>query len=446
MRLTIIRHLLLISFLLILSAPVQAGSDIEHWTTSNGLRVYFLKAPELPMVDIRLVFDAGSARDGAKPGLAQLTSNQLFHGAADMDLETIAIRLDRVGADYGSSSLRDMAWLRLRSLSDDEMLEPALSVFLDVVSSPTFPQQDFERAIKQTLQSIKADEQSPSAIASKAFYQQIYGDHPYASPVKGTLESVSDIQRKDLKAFHERYYVASNAVLVIVGDQTRKQAEQVADRFDAVMQKGEVAEGLPPVPEPGKAEKITIPFPSEQAHIYIGQPGMLRGDDDYFPLYLGNHVLGGSGFTSRLVKEVRSDRGLAYSVYSYFMPMREKGPFISGLQTRGDQADEAVELVLENIREFRANGPSTEELKATKRNVTGGFPLRIASNSSLVEYLAVIGFYGLPLDYLEQFNKQVDVISKEQIVDAWQRRVDTSRMVTIVVGGQNGSEKSARLD
>jgi zinc protease len=441
-----IRNLALISFLLILSAPVLSGSAIEHWTTSKGLRVYFLKAPELPMVDIRLVFDAGSARDGVKPGLAQLTNNQLFHGAADMDLETIAIRLDRVGADYGSDSLRDMAWLRLRSLSDEEMLEPALSVFLDVVSSPTFPQQDFDRAIKQTLQSIKADEQSPSAIASKAFYQQIYGDHPYASPVKGTLKSVADIQRKDLKAFHERYYVASNAVLVIVGDQTRKHAEQIADRFDAVMQKGEVAEALPPVPEPGKAETITIPFPSEQAHIFIGQPGMLRGDDDYFPLYLGNHVLGGSGFTSRLVKEVRSDRGLAYSVYSYFMPMREKGPFISGLQTRGDQADQAVKLVLENIREFRANGPSAEELKATKRNVTGGFPLRIASNSSLVEYLAVIGFYDLPLDYLDQFNRQVEAITKEQIIDAWQRRVDTSRMVTIVVGGQNGAEKTARLD
>jgi zinc protease len=185
-----------------------------------------------------------------------------------------------------------------------------------------------------------------------------------------------------------------------------------------------------------KAVSIQMPFPSEQAHIFIGQPGMSRTDSDYFPLYIGNHVLGGSGFTSRLMKQVRSDRGLAYSVYSYFMPMRAQGPFIAGLQTRVDQADMAVDLVYETLATYRKEGPTDKELIASKRNITGGFPLRIASNGDLVEYLAVIGFYDLPLDYLDTFVAKVEAIDQAAILDAYQRRLDPDRMVTVVVGGE----------
>ncbi|MDX1335416.1 MAG: pitrilysin family protein, partial [Gammaproteobacteria bacterium] len=344
--------------LLVFPLLIQANPDIEHWKTPKGLKVYYLESHELPMLDVRLVFDAGSARDGEQPGLSSLTNGELFSGTSKRDLETVARELDDVGAQYGAGSLRDMAWLELRSLIRPESLDPALDVFLDVVADPQFPRNDFERSRKQRLVALKAEEQSPSSVASKAYYRAVYGDHPYASPVSGTLESVKKIGRKDLQQFYETYYVANNAVLVIVGDMDRQQAEKLALRFDTALSAGEKAPALPEVKPLEKAVNIRMPFPSEQAHIYIGQPGMSRTDPDYFPLYVGNHVLGGSGFTSRLMKQVRSDRGLAYSVYSYFMPMRAQGPFLAGLQTRVDQADMAVDLVYETLATYRKEGPT----------------------------------------------------------------------------------------
>jgi len=427
---------LLGSALLVFPLLVQAIPDIEHWKTPKGLKVYYLESHELPMLDVRLVFDAGSARDGEQPGLSSLTNGELFSGTSKRDLETVARELDDVGAEYGAGSLRDMAWLELRSLSRPESLDPALDVFLDVIADPQFPKNDFERSRKQRLVALKAQEQSPSSVASKAYYRAVYGDHPYASPVSGTLESVKKIGRKNLKQFFETYYVANNAVLVIVGDMDRQQAEKLALRFDTALRTGEKAPVLPEVKPLEKAINIQMPFPSEQAHIFIGQPGMSRTDPDYFPLYVGNHVLGGSGFTSRLMKQVRSDRGLAYSVYSYFMPMRAQGPFLAGLQTRVDQADMAVDLVYQTLAIYRKEGPTDKELIASKRNITGGFPLRIASNGDLVEYLAVIGFYDLPLDYLDTFVAKVEAIDQAAILDAYQRRLDPDRMVTVVVGGE----------
>jgi zinc protease len=429
-------RLLILFVLLSFTALAQATPDIKHWQTEKGLRVYYEQSPELPMLDIRLVFDAGSARDGDKPGLASLTSGQIFNGTKEMGLETIAERLDDVGAVYGSGSLRDMAWIKLRTVTRKESQPQALDTFLKVLAGPSFPQKDFARAQKQALISLKAEEQSPAQIASKAFYKAVYGDHPYASPVSGTPESVAAISRQDLADFYQRYYVASNAILVIVGDIDEAGAHELAQRIDAVLEPGEKAPDLPPVPELKEAKKVYIPFPSEQAHVFIGQPGMLRGDKDYFPLYVGNHVLGGSGFTSRLVKEIRSKRGLAYSVYSYFLPMHVKGPFMAGLQTKVDQTDEAVDLVFDTIKKYREEGPTEKELKASKQNITGGFPLRVASNSDRVDYLGLIGFYQLSLNYLDEFTPQVEAVTAKQIRDAWQRRIHPERMVTVIVGGE----------
>jgi zinc protease len=429
-------RLLLLLVLFSFTALVQATPDIRHWQTEKGLRVYFENSPELPMLDIRLVFDAGSARDGDKPGLASLTSGEIFNGTKGMSLETIAERLDDVGAEYGSGSLRDMAWIKLRSLTRKDSQTQALDTFLKVLAGPSFPEKDFERAQKQALVSLKAEEQSPAQVASKAFFKAVYGDHPYASPVSGTPESVAAIRRQDLVDFYRRYYVAANAILVIVGDVDEAEAHELAKRIDAVLATGKKAPALPAVPELKEAKKIFVPFPSEQAHVFIGQPGMLRGDEDYFPLYVGNHVLGGSGFTSRLVKEVRSKRGLAYSVYSYFLPMRVQGPFMAGLQTRVDQTDQAIDLVFDAIRKYREEGPTEKELKASKRNITGGFPLRVASNSDRVDYLGLIGFYQLSLNYLDEFTPQVEAVTTKQVREAWQRRIHPERMVTVIVGGE----------
>jgi zinc protease len=429
------KYLLAALLLLAVLPMAQAGPAIQHWTTSNGMRVYFVPANELPMVDIRVTFAAGSARDGKQPGVAALTSRMLTQGAGGLSADQIAQAFEDVGAHIGTGALRDMSWLSLRSLSDPEYLEPALDAFTRVLWTPDFPQADFVRSQNQTLLGIKAAEASPGKIASKAFYKALYGDHAYGSPVEGTKASVEKLTTDDLKAFHRRFFVARNGVIAMTGDLTRVEAEKLAERLSSGLKKGEAAPPTAKVPDLEKAQEIRIPFPSRQAHVYMGHPGIERGNPDYYALYLGNHILGGGGFTSRLVKEVRVKRGYAYSVYSYFLLMAAQGPFQIAMQTRGSQVDDAIEVSRETIQQFIDSGPSDEEIEASKKNISGGFPLRIASNGDIVEYLAVIGFYKLPLDYLDTFTKHIEAVSREQIMDAFKRHVHPDNMVTVVVGG-----------
>lgn len=411
-----------------------ANPQIQNWQTSNGARVYFVAAPELPMVDIRVVFDAGSARDGNQPGLALFTSAMLEEGAAGFDADTIARRFEELGAQFSAGAYRDMATVGLRSLSKEAILQPALRTYIQVLSKPDFPTRALARVRKQMLTGLQQEQQQPESIAEKRFYQALYGDHPYASPTDGTIESVKALGKKDLRQFYHRYYVARNAVIAIVGALDEAMAKQLAEEISGGLSAGEAAEELAQPAALAQAATHHVDYPSSQTHILMGQPGIARGDADYFALYVGNHILGGGGFGSRITEEVREKRGLSYSAYSYFAPMRAAGPFVLGLQTRNDSADKALAVLRETLEKFRSEGPTAKELDAAKRNITGGFPLKVDSNSDILGYIAMIGFYGLPLDYLDRFNANIEAVSVQQIRDAFQRRVDPARMVTVTVG------------
>jgi zinc protease len=420
---------------LLTAGVVRAMPSIQHWTTENGAGVYFVPAPELPMVDVRVVFAAGSARDGSLPGLAGLTNGLLDKGAAGLSADAIAEQLDGLGAQLGSGSLRDMAWVSLRSLSDAAHFDPAVGLMVKVLGKPDFNPRDVNRERERTLVALRHADQQPGDIAEYHFYADIYGRHPYASRPIGTEDSLKRITRGNIQAFHHRYYVAANATIAIVGDIDRAGAERLAQRLSAALPAGQPAPPLPDVAPLSKAGEDRVFHPSTQTHVLTGAPGIDRKDPDFFPLYVGNHILGGSGLVSRLYEEIREKRGLSYSVYSAFLPMEKKGPFLLGLQTRNDQLDEALQVLRKTLQQFHDQGPTQAELEAAKKNITGGFALRIDSNSKIVQYLAVIGFYGLPLDYLETFNDKVMAVTREQIRDAFERRVHPDRMETVIVGG-----------
>ena len=414
----------------------EATPKIQHWTLANGARVYFVETHELPMLQIRAVFDAGSSRDPAdKAGLARLTAAMLDEGAGNLTADDIARQFEGLGAEFGAGVDRDMASVSLRSLSDASLLEPALDLFARVLSTPSFPQASLERLRAQALVALQKEAESPGAVAGKAFYHELYGEHPYAHDPRGDQASLKAITREDLAAYHRDYYVGANAWLVIVGDAGMREARSIAERIIGQLPAGHAPVPLPPVRTLHAPQQKKISFPATQTHILQGQPGMSRGDPDYFPLYVGNYILGGGGLVSRLAVEVREKRGLSYSVYSYFLPLRLPGPFMVGLQTRNDQRDEALKIVRKVISEFVAQGPTDEELEAAKKHITGGFPLRLDSNGKIAEYLAVIGFYGLPLTYLDDFIPHVEAVNAEQIRDAFRRRVHPDRMVTVTVGG-----------
>ncbi|WP_236860689.1 M16 family metallopeptidase [Candidatus Reidiella endopervernicosa] len=419
----------------LIPALLMASPDIEHWTTSNGARVYFVEARGLPMVDLRVVFDAGSARDGGKAGLASLTNGLLAEGAGEWSSEQIAARFEGVGANFGNDALRDMGLVTLRTLSDGPILDQSLDTLATLLVKPRFDKDVFERERSRMQVGLRMKLQSPGTVASRAFYKALYGDHPYASPSNGTEESIAALTRKDVAAFHQRYYVAANAVIAIVGDLDRKGAEQVAERLVKNLPKGKRAAALPKVPALTESKTIRINHSSSQTTVLIGQPGIRRGEADHFALYLANHVLGGSGLSSKLSDEIREKRGLTYSVYSYFSPMAESGPFQMGLKTKNEQRDEAIKLLRETLQTYLDKGASDKEFIASRKNITGGFPLRIDSNKKIIGYLAMIGFYGLPLDYLDTFNARIEALQREGVAQRFRARLNPERMVTVIVGG-----------
>lgn len=424
-----------------LTQPAYAIPQIEHWQTSNGVPVYFVQARDLPMVDLRLTFDAGSARDNNKSGSALLTNGLLAEGAGGQSSQQLAERFDTVGAAFGNGISRDMAWLQLRSLSDPRYLQPALATLELILNRPDFPKDAWQRELKRLQFAVKAKQQSPAAIAEDAFYKAIYADHLYASPEEGTEQSLAALKLDDLRNFYRRYYVVQNAKLVIVGDLDRNQAEKLAQDLLTDLPIGEKTPAIPAVPLLNEAKTIHIDFPSQQSHVMIGQPASQRTDPDYFSLYVANHTLGGSGFASRLMDEVREKRGLAYSVYSYFLPMRENGPFQLGLQTRADQTQQALAIANKTLIDYVQQGPNEKELAAAISNITGGFALRIDSNAKLTEYLAMISFYGMPLDYLERFVERIRAVNAPAIREALKRHLEPQRMVTVVVGPKQDLKK-----
>jgi zinc protease len=315
-------------------------------------------------------------------------------------------------------------------LSAKDKREPALAILKNVLQAPLFDAAIFEREKARTIAGLKEAMTRPDSIAGKAFWAAMYPNHPYGR--QATPESVAALTRDDLATFHARYYNAANASITLVGDLSRAEAEKIAEAIAAGLPKGESAP-LPAAPIAPKGSLIQLAHPASQAHVYIGLPAIERGNPDFFPLLVGNYSLGGGGFVSRLMKEVRDKRGYAYSVYSYFAPLKQTGPFQIGLQTKRSQAKDAIKVAREVLTGFLKDGPSEEELAAAKANLTGSFPLRLDSNKKILENVANIGFYGLPLDYLDQYQTRVQAVTADDIRLAFARRVRPDNLITVTV-------------
>jgi len=421
-------------FLLALSQAVWASVNIEHWQTAQGSRVFFVHAGSLPIADIVVAFDAGSARDGKQAGLAALTAGLLEEGAGKWNADQIAERFESVGANFGASISSDMASATLRTLTEKPLFDKALETMHAILTQPAFKEADFQREKKRTLAGLKQREESPGDLADIAFSKALYGDHPYAHPDSGLIETVAPLKASDLRAFYRQYYVAANAVVVIVGDLSKEQAEQTVATLLKDLPTGQKPAPLLDVVMPAKASTQNIKFPSTQTHVLVGMPGIDRKDPDFFSLYVGNHILGGGGLVSKLFDEIREKRGLAYSASSAFRPMLKKGPFVLGLQTRNDQTGEALKVLNQTLSDFIAKGPTDAELSAAKKNITGGFPMRFDTNKKLANYVAMIGFYDLPLDYLDTFTQKVEEVTVASIVEAFKRHVQLDLLQTVTVG------------
>lgn len=426
----------------LLAGAAHAAPKIQQWTAPTGARVSFVASHELPIVDIQIDFAAGSAADPAgKRGLASLTRTLLDAGAGDLDEQAISERAADLGMILGGDIDKDRVSLTLRTLSTAKERDAAVALAAAILARPVFPAPALERERTRALAALRESLTRPATLASRAFNAAIYAGHPYGANVDA--ESLAAIDRDDLVAFHARHYGARNAAIAIVGDLDRRTAEKIAVALTRALPKGNVDEPPPPpaLPEGGETR---IANPSAQAHILIGQPGMRRDDPDYFPLLVGNHVLGGGGFTSRLMREVREKRGLVYDIHSYFEPRLVAGPFQIGLQTRGGQSALALQVVRDTLAAFIAEGPTEKELQMARDNISNGFGLRLDSNRKILGYVAMIGFYRLPADWLERYPREVAAVSLDAVRDAFARRIHPDRLVTVIAGGDGDKDDSGK--
>jgi zinc protease len=417
----------------------HATPKIQHWQSASGARVLFVENHDIPMLDVEVSFPAGSSFDREeKAGVASLTHHLLDLGVAGMNEDEISRGMADIGAILGGSFDQDRAGVSVRTLSNAEVRDRALDIMARVLQQPVFPKAVLAREKARVIAALKEAETKPESIADKAFSKAVFGAHPYG--YSSEVGRVGKIAVADLRDFYRAHYNADRAVVAIMGDATRSQAEAIAQRLTEKLSKSAASGALPEVAMHIPASERRIPHPASQSHILIGAPGMSRTDPDYFALYVGNYILGGGGFVSRLMEEVREKRGLAYSVYSYFIPLKQPGAFQIGLQTKKEQADDALQLVRKTLADFIAQGPTEKELLAAKQNIVGGFPLRIDSNSKIIGYLSVIGFYDLPLTYLDDFTVRIEQVSVAQIREAFARHIDPQAMATVIVGAPEAAK------
>ena len=408
--------------------------QIQHWKMKSGANVFFIAAPEIPMVDVRVIFAAGSAYDGEHWGIANLTNVLLNQGTTLLSANQIADQMDQAGAMITRNIDQDMAIVTLRSLTNLKYLQPALKVLHSVITQPTFSNSAIERMKMRQMAEIKVGQQTPDVIASEALYHVLYQSQPYGHSPLGTIDSLKSITASEIKNFYHRYYVSRNTNVVVVGAVSITQAHEIANTILDGLAPGKIAPKLKEVNKTSKAIIQHIHYPSQQTAIMLGQVGINRYNPNYIALKVGNAILGALPMNSILFNQVRTQRGLAYYVISFFNPLEYRGPFMINLKTRNAKVSEAITVVRKSLDNFISHGPTIAQLRAAKKNILGQFPLGLSTNESLLQNVTNIAFYDLPLNFLNTYPNKVNALSTNEIKKAFAQTVKPRAMVTITVG------------
>lgn len=428
---------LLTTTLLLLALPSAHALDIQRWRTAEGTTVLLVERHENPIVDISVQFPAaGSIADPqGKNGLADFAAGLLTTGTKKHDEENFNKRINDLAAQLESDNDRESSSLTLRSLSRPATLRQAGELMQQALSQPRYDAEVFRRTRQQAELALRQNESQPGYIAMRESVKLDYPQHPYSAAAYTSVQSLQAVSLDDVKTFHRNQYAKEGAVVALVGDLNRQQADRlVGNLLKGLPEKAQTAAKVPPVNEQA-GRRAVIPFASEQAQVVMSMPLISRNDPDYYALVAGNYILGGGGFDSRLMKTLRDEHGYVYGVSSNLMPQREKGRFVIQFATQKSQAPKALEAAEAVLRRFIAEGPTEAELQQAKDNIIGSFPLRFDTNQKLLGYLGMIGLYDLPSDWMEQYPKKIEALTVDDVKKAWQRRVKPENLNTVVVGG-----------
>lgn len=418
---------------LLLAAPAAGlGPAVTQETLPNGAVLLVSEQRNLPLVLVRVVLDAGSRRDPpGRGGLANLTAALLTEGTATRSAEQIKESIDFIGGGLGADADQDYATVSLRVLKKD--LDAGLDLLADVLLHPALHADELARQREAVLASIRADEDDPTSVAQKAFQRALFGDTPYGHPVEGTAESVSRIDRADVQQFYRRFYRPAGAAVVMVGDLSAAEARTAVTRVLAGW------DGAPPPPfvfpplAAPAASEIRLDRPVTQAGIVLGQLGIARDNPDYERIAVMNYILGSGGFSSRLMDNIRTQAGLAYSVSSFFGAGKSPGPFEIVMQTKTASVGDAIARARSEVERIRDQPVSAAELEEAQRYLTGSFPLRLDSNGKIADFIAQTWFYGLGADYADVYIKRVNAVTIADVQRVAREYLHPEQLIQVVV-------------
>ncbi|MGP5209663.1 M16 family metallopeptidase [Psychrobacter alimentarius] len=417
--------------------------EIQQFKTKAGVPVLFVRTTTLPIVDIDLRFNAGSARDGSIRkdgfGIANMTATMLTQGTNKLNEDEFTRAGETLGIDLNSSAYKDMFIVSLRSLSDDKHLLPGIDLMTQMLTDPAFDDQTLTRNKARLLVGLQQQKQDPNSLASNAFNQALYGDHPYAHPSAGTLDTVPNIDRQQLIDFKNRYLVAANASIAMTGNLTLAQAKKLAEGITAGLPAGQSAATLPEPKPLNQTKHIHIPFPSTQTTILMGQLGSKRATNpqdqqQQTNFAVGNEVLAGSSFNARLMTEVRQNLGYTYGITGSMNPMLAKGPYQIGFSTRNDKARDAIDASLAVINDTLDQGITNSEMRLTTDNLKNSFPMGFASNAGINNLLGMMNFYQLPNDYLSNYINRIDQVKLAGVNQAMRDTLKPEDFLIVTVG------------
>lgn len=411
----------------------QGMFEIHHWTSPEGTKVVFAPLPELPIVDIHVVFAAGSAYDGEKFGRAQLVQQLMAQDTREMTGDEIHEAFESVGALFDVGVGQDGMDMSLRSLTDPEYFKPALKTFKEILAHTSFTQPVFDREKQSLLTAINSDKQNPRAVISDAYYQALYGSHPYAHPVEGTAESISALTLQDVQAFHSQHLVKENAIIAIAGDLSLTQAKKIAEQLIEAMPSGEAAPAIAALAQMSPSAQ-SVKFPSSQTHLMMGLPALAKGNPDFFALSVGNQILGVTPLVNRLFQKVREQEGLVYNISSNLITLKQPGPFTIYLQSRAEEASKAENLVQELLKNYLENGPTEAELQAAKDNLSGQFALGLSNNAAISAHIATLAFYQLPMDYQDHYQENINAVTLDEVKNVFNRYIVPEKFTLIRLG------------
>ena len=400
----------------------------------NDLVWLFSQQSGLPLVTLHLIVKAGTLQEPkGKEGLANLTASLLLSGTKSRSATQIAQQLDFLGAHLKAGGGDDFATISLTVLKKD--LGAGLELFKDVLLNPTFTQDEVKRKVAQYKAALESEKDEPMVVASRTFAKDLYGDFPYGHPVIGTPEGLNAITPKDLAEFHRTYFRPNNAILAVVGDLTQDEARQWVTKTLGGWNAAPLPPlKLPPIPPLKQRQVVVIDKDISQANIILGTLGIKRQNPDFYAVQVMNYILGGGGFSSHLMEDIREKRGLAYSVASSFSPGLEPGPFAVSLETKNASAGEAIQQVVAQIKLMMTEPVKPQELEDAKTYFIGSFARNMDSLGKRAWLLTYVEAYGLGLDYPWKYPDLIRHLTPEDIRKVAEKYLHPDDYLLVIVG------------